>query len=1075
MTGVAPLRQPLFALLAIAMLVVTVLSTTTTARAATSDLGDSAAPWPAVWTPYRHADGTTINDLNGDINPSDADIASGVCSGCAGADPSVYYYSDGTTAFFRLRIATDPYDANKGGIFSSAYLVQIAIGGVVKAVVGLDGKQNGQTGDSVYVTSADGSVTDKIYTFPWDGSGGQASQGARVVTAGNGQYFLDFQVPLGRITTRSGGAITATSAIQLFFGTSQAANLAVINKDYMEGSAVSFANLSTVNLQPASVALASSATPTSGPNPPAVGIESQYQVSVTASNPGGSELTSASVSIPLGSGVTASSFTPSVGSVSGSGPYTWTIGTLAPGQSVTLTFTVAVTPAGGDVGAAMTLVAAQGATGTDAPAAATRTDTAAALVTGAVVAVPPSHTVTFDSQGGSAVSSATVVDGDHVSQPSPPTKAHAVFVGWATTAGGGTSWDFANDIVLGDTTLYAIWTPETHTVTFSTGAGSAVSSQVIDWNTMASSPADPTRAGYTFAGWATTNGGSTLWNFGSDPVTADVTLYALWTPVTYTVSFDSQGGTSVASQGVSNGSLAVAPSSPTRAHYVFRGWVLTPSGSTLWNFATDPVTANRTLYASWDPAQYTVVFHTGSGSPVADATVVYGSTISEPTPPTRTGYVFGGWATTSGGSTLWDFSTGTVGGDTELWALWSPISLTVAFDSQGGTSVSSASVTYGSLVTQPTSPSRTGYTFAGWSTAPSGGAAWNFASNTVTSARTLYATWTINTYVVTFVAQGGTATSPAIVEYGSVVPQPGAPTRTGYAFAGWSLDAGGSSPWNFATDAVINSLTLYAVWTPADHTVTFDSQGGSPVASAGSAHGITLAQPSAPTRVGYTFVGWATDPSGGTMWNFASGTVDGDVTLYAIWELAVLTITFDSQGGSVVASTTTTYGGLVNAPVGATRAGYTLVGWFTTPSVGGTNWNFAVMTITANQTLYARWSPNEIAVTLKMAGAADIVITVSSEGVLTVSDPQPVDGQVFLGWSTEPDGEIIEDLSTLQVREGIVLYAHWGPDEDIELAMTGATGLLQLYVAFILLGVGTIITTASRRTVRRASAAAKPL
>ena len=116
-------------------------------------------------------------------------------------------------------------------------------------------------------------------------------------------------------------------------------------------------------------------------------------------------------------------------------------------------------------------------------------------------------------------------------------------------------------------------------------------------------PASPTKSGFTFGGWYKEASYVTLWNFGTDKVTANITLYAKWTaipPATYTVTFDSQGGSTVDSAtGVSAGATITAPASPTKSGFTFGGWYKEASYVTLWNFGTDKVTANITLYAKW--------------------------------------------------------------------------------------------------------------------------------------------------------------------------------------------------------------------------------------------------------------------------------------------------------------------------------------------------------------------------------------------------------------------------------------------------------------------------------------------
>jgi len=146
---------------------------------------------------------------------------------------------------------------------------------------------------------------------------------------------------------------------------------------------------------------------------------------------------------------------------------------------------------------------------------------------------------------------------------------------------------------------------------------------------------------------------------------------------TYTVTFDSQGGSTVASAtGVSKGAKISAPKAPMREGYTFAGWYKEASGDTEWNFATDTVSANVTLYAKWteapvDPDTYTVTFDSQGGSAVASATgVIAGAKISAPTAPTFEGYVFAGWYKEASGETEWVFDTDTVSANVTLYAKW---------------------------------------------------------------------------------------------------------------------------------------------------------------------------------------------------------------------------------------------------------------------------------------------------------------------------------------------------------------------------------------------------------------------
>ncbi|GGF95972.1 hypothetical protein GCM10010912_46100 [Paenibacillus albidus] len=225
-------------------------------------------------------------------------------------------------------------------------------------------------------------------------------------------------------------------------------------------------------------------------------------------------------------------------------------------------------------------------------------------------AVPaPKYTVSFDSQGGSAVTSVTGVSlGATISAPAAPTKSGYTFAGWYKEATYGTLWNFGTDTVTENTTLYAKWTAvpasATYTVTFDSQGGSTVTNiTYVSLGATISAPAAPTKSGYTFAGWYKEATYATSWNYGTDTVTENTTLYAKWTAIpadTYTVTFDSQGGSTVTDiTYVSSGATITAPAEPTKNGYTFAGWYKEANYDTPWNYGTDRVTANLTLYAKW--------------------------------------------------------------------------------------------------------------------------------------------------------------------------------------------------------------------------------------------------------------------------------------------------------------------------------------------------------------------------------------------------------------------------------------------------------------------------------------------
>lgn len=327
------------------------------------------------------------------------------------------------------------------------------------------------------------------------------------------------------------------------------------------------------------------------------------------------------------------------------------------------------------------------------------------------------HTVTFDTAGGTPVDAQTVNDGEQAIDPGTPVRDGYTFTGWLLD---GEPYDFTTPVT-GDVTLVAGWeetpdpTPVTHTVTFDTANGGApVKVTVVDGEPVGK-PADPTYDGYTFAGWALDG---EPYNFDT-PVTGDITLTAQWEkPAEYTVTFDTQDGTSVPAQTVTENGTVTRPADPTRDGYTFKGWTLNGQP---YDFGT-PVTGNLTLTAVWEenktpqPVTHKVTFDTNGGSAVDSQTVDDGATAVKPADPTRDGYTFNGW--TLNGKP-YDFSR-PVTGDITLEAQWeknetpAPVTHTVKFRTNGGSSIPMQTVEDGKTVGRPADPTRPGHTFKGW-------------------------------------------------------------------------------------------------------------------------------------------------------------------------------------------------------------------------------------------------------------------------------------------------------------------------------------------------------------------------
>uniref|UniRef100_UPI0028BE6A06 InlB B-repeat-containing protein n=1 Tax=Psychrobacillus sp. TaxID=1871623 RepID=UPI0028BE6A06 len=171
-------------------------------------------------------------------------------------------------------------------------------------------------------------------------------------------------------------------------------------------------------------------------------------------------------------------------------------------------------------------------------------------------------------------------------------------------------WDFAVDEVTGNTTLYAKWNVTPFVLTFNANGGTAVAPQDVAPNGKATPPVATTNPGYTFDGWYKDALLMGKWDFAVDEVTGNTMLYAKWrknqssgggggSTNTYTLTFSSNGGTIVDVQTIAYSEKVRIPLTPTRKGYTFVGWYKEAKLINKWNFSTDVVTENTTLFAKW--------------------------------------------------------------------------------------------------------------------------------------------------------------------------------------------------------------------------------------------------------------------------------------------------------------------------------------------------------------------------------------------------------------------------------------------------------------------------------------------
>ena len=251
----------------------------------------------------------------------------------------------------------------------------------------------------------------------------------------------------------------------------------------------------------------------------------------------------------------------------------------------------------------------------------------------------------------------------------------------------------------------------------------------------------------------------------------------------YTVAFLSDGENTAPPQIRAN-APAARPADPTKEEHHFDGWY---KGEEKWNFA-DAVTEALTLTAKWTANRYTITFKPENGGEDIIITQDYGTAITAPANPTKTGCTFAGWDR--------EIPTAMPAGDMTITARWTVNQYTITFKPENGGEDVIITQDYGTAITAPANPTKTGYTFAGWDR--------EIPTAMPAGDMTITARWTVNQYTITFKPENGGEDIIITQDYGTAITAPANPTKTGYTFAGWDREIPTTMP--------AGDMTITARW-----------------------------------------------------------------------------------------------------------------------------------------------------------------------------------------------------------------------------------------------------------------------
>ncbi len=465
-----------------------------------------------------------------------------------------------------------------------------------------------------------------------------------------------------------------------------------------------------------------------------------------------------------------------------------------------------------------------------------------------------SYTVTLDPNGGSVA---------QTSLSAARTRNYA-FSSWNTAPdGSGTSYSpGATYTSNASVTLYADWeaTDEVETLDLPT----------------------PTRTGYRFLGWASSANASSGISGNYCP-TGNVKLYAVWSLNTYTIDYSANGGTGAPSSQtkIHGQDLRLSQTVPVRAGHRFLGWGIGWDASTVFYQPGDLYTKDesQTLIAVWEQTEFTVSYDAKGGNGAPESQIKRrGVDISlSETAPSRYGYQFLGWSTSSNSSTV-SYLPGdlyTKDADLKLYAVWKANTYTITFDANGGRGA-------------PQPQTKT-----------------HDSSLIIPSEKPVRDDEAAGEYTVTLDYNDGS---------GTILTHTASITRS-FRFDCWTTEADGSGsryyPGNYLK--LEGDRTLYALWSSSLETES-----------------VTLEEP---VRDHYIFKGWGSTPTGGIVVSVGSGSYvpTKDITLYALWEKESFTVSYYANGGiGAPSSQTKLYGeDLVLSTTIPTYEKYLFTGWAT--------------------------------------------------------------------------------------------------------------------------------------------------
>ena len=466
----------------------------------------------------------------------------------------------------------------------------------------------------------------------------------------------------------------------------------------------------------------------------------------------------------------------------------------------------------------------------------------------------------------------TIVFNTKVGELPVPTKKGYTFLGWFN---GENKVDENFKMPAKNVTLTCKWSINSYNLIFNTGFEDIKKdNKVIKYNEKYGELPVLTRDGYTFHGWKNSDGETV--NADTIISDSDVQLTADWSINSYKVTFNSNGGKESYDEKTVKylDTLGVLPV-PTKVGHTFEGWF---NGDEKVSEDTVMSFKDMSLVAKWSVNKYTLSFNTGFEELKENSkSVAYDTAFGELPVLTREGYTFNGWVDSEGVKV--SDTNKMPASDVKLTAVWTINQYKVSFDTNGGIeSYNERSYDYNSLLNDLPTPTKKGYTFLGW---------YNDENKVDEDYRlgakdiNLRAEWSINSYRLNYETDCDTTIESKMLEFGSAIGELPILSKIGHTFINWVTSEG--TEVDKDTTISDSDMTIFAEWLVNKYTVSFDSDGGTPIESKEVNFGDKYGKLDKPTKHGYSFVGWY---NGEDAVDESTVMGDSNVNLTAKWSIA---------------------------------------------------------------------------------------------------------------------------------------------------------------------------------------------